>query len=329
MKRILLVLSLMGSAVASHASFELLLQIDRVPNAYQIKRFDPMSGTYLGSFGQGWLTDPQNLVLRNGVLYVLDTMSRTASGGGRIHKFNPNTGELLGTVVLPAGWGRVANGSSFQIDSSGNFYVADAQTNANSSFVNKYTSAGGYITTGYWPPSGNTFVTGVVVNETASRLYMSSFTNGTIEVYNTTNQTAALQTISAPGGALSLVRNSNYLYYTLNSGSPSIYRGLVNGDGSLGVFTGFSMSSASYQIGIGFGHDPYGYAVGLLSSGAYGFTRFNSASMDMMGSFGSGQLTSPWGNPVLIIAPEPSSVAGMAFGLWVLGRRRKSRATLD
>lgn len=329
MKRISLVLSLMGFAVASHASFELLLQIDRVPNAYQIKRFDPMSGTYLGSFGQGWLTDPQNLVLRNGVLYVLDTMSRTASGGGRIHKFNPNTGELLGTVVLPANWGKVGNGSSLQIDSGGNFYVSDAQGTANSSFVNKYTPTGGYIGFGYWPPSGSTNVTGVVLNETANRLYLSSLNNATIEVYNTTTQTGVLQTISSPGGALYLVRNNNYLYYTLNFGSPSIFRGAINGDGSLGAFTAYSMSSANYHIGIGFGHDPYGYAVGQLSSGSFGFTRFNSASMDMMGTFGSGMLTSPWGNPVLITAPEPSSVVGMVVGLWVLGRRRRSRATLD
>ncbi|MCE9558780.1 MAG: PEP-CTERM sorting domain-containing protein [Armatimonadetes bacterium] len=307
-------------AGTTHASFEMLMQIDTMSgglNASVIKRFDPVTGVYLGAFGLGYLTNPQCLQYKNGILYVLDTVNTTALGGGRIHKFNPNTGEILGTIVLPPSWGKVNFGSQFSMDASGNFYVADGQ--ATNSYVNKYSPTGGYISNGFWPSLGSSQLYGSSFNDAANRLYVGNIATSTIEVYNPTSQAAAIQSLAAPNGPLFMTQANGYLYYIPNFAG-SVYRSAIAADGSLGVATAFAGYTGSH--GVGFGHSPYGYA-STFNGTNWSINRFNGITMDPLGTFGTGLLQNPWSNPVVVVAPEPGSLVALGIAGMLLLRRRK------
>lgn len=302
------------------ASFELLFTIDRLPDPV-VKRFDAVSGTYLGSFGLGYLQHPAALQVRNGVLYVLDSAAENTAGAGRIHKFNPNTGEALGTVTLSSSWGYASQYSSFDMDPVGNFYVSDYRPT--SSFVNMYTPAGGYVSNFYWPRTGGTRASGVALDASKNRLYISNYTTGNISVYDSTNPGNALQTVTYTGQGSRLSINNGILYANTFVSGTSLARWSIGSNGLLTALSDLSFPVITGPLGApGFGHNPYGFFNSVGTNGTtYYITRFNTENGDYLGSFGSANLSSPTGNPVLIIAPEPSTGLAALVGLALLRRR--------
>lgn len=86
-------LSLIGLPVLSAASFDLALVSDSGTDS--IQRFDPISGTYLGSFGGGILVDPKGVVVNQAQnrAFVLDAAARVSI-------WDYNTGEFVSSFNL-------------------------------------------------------------------------------------------------------------------------------------------------------------------------------------------------------------------------------------
>ncbi len=325
MKSISLALLLVATSVAAHGSYELLMQIDNsgVP---AVRRIDPYTGASFGSFGGGYLRRPQSLAYRNGVVYVLDTVGNGV-GQGRIQRYNPSTGELLGVIPLPGTWGKVNDGSTLDIDSAGNFFVSDAgASGGNISYVNQYTPNGGYLAGRFWSTSGsNAFDTGIALNEAKSRLYVANDASGSIDVYNTTASSEAIQSVVTPGKALWMTSNNGFLYYTTNTATGVAHRISINAStGALGTITDFNLAPGMINSrGFGIGHTPVMYT-SQFDGTKWSISRFNSETLDFMGSVAAGVNANPWGNIVVITAPEPSTMVVLGLSTLVLWRRKRS-----
>ncbi len=317
-----------GLSGLSHASYELLMQIDLAASGGpMVRRFDPVSGSSFGSFGQGYLHNPQSIAYRNGVLYVLDYFG-TGNGAGRIVRFNPSTGEPLGAFSLGSVWGKVSSGSGMTITPSGTFLISDATNSSTFSYVNEYAVDGSYLFNRYWFLSNNHVSRAVAFNAAANRVYLSDVTGGTVEVFNYSSGTSvSIQSVGAPNWALFSTIIGNYLYYSSDVQSGNIYRYQINGDGSLGGVSSFNPSNFAMvnTLGIGGGHSPFAYAAQMNGSGAWSYSRFNSITGEPYGSFGSGVMAKPWGNIEVITAPEPASALGLVLGVAAIAARRRRR----
>lgn len=90
-------LALFGGAATSHASYELMLVGDVTDR--EIDRYDPVTGTYLGSFGKGFLSSVTDVKVDSstGRAYVADYSA------GRIKTFDYSTGLYLGSFTASTG----------------------------------------------------------------------------------------------------------------------------------------------------------------------------------------------------------------------------------
>jgi|GEM_PF-1352170 len=324
MKRFSLLVSLGLLAGQAFGSFELLMQIDRdVSGAPAIRRFDPVSGAYLGAFGQGYLANPTAMVFRNGVLHVLDNRG-TGAGAGRVLRFNPYTGEPLSMVALSTTWGKVGIASGLDLTPNGNYLVSDSQVSGNSTYVNEYLADGSYLFGRVWASSAGGITRGIALNSASNKIY--SARGAFVDVFDsTTGSTSAVQSIAAPGAALFVSIIGNYLYYSADALTEQVYRALIKSDGTLDAFSAIDPSpvASSNTLGVGHGHSPFAYATQRNFAGTWSFSRFNSVTGDSLGSFGSGVMISPWGNIEVIAAPEPGTMLALGAGLAVLLRNSR------
>lgn len=321
MKIVCLVLSLVASTSA-FCSYEVLMQIDRDNDGPCVRRFDPYTGAYLGSIGRGYLYDPVDMVYRNNVVHVLD---RGHGGGvGRVFQFNASTGEPIANFALATAWGKVGSISSLTLTPSGTYLISDSTLTSGASYVNEYTATGGYLTARYWSRSGSR-LSGVALNTSNNRFYVSSVDDGKVLSYNyLTGITTPVQEVGASNGPLFMTAIGNYLYYSSNTGVDKIFRSAIGADGTLGSFAAFdpSLLTGGAVIGVGGGHAGFGYACQWLGS-QYEYTRFSTNTLDPLGTFGGGVMKYPWGRIEVIIAPEPATMIALAGGLALLVKRRK------
>lgn len=308
---------------SAFASFEVLMQIDRDSGENPaVRRFDPYTGAYLGSIGRGYLKDPVDIVYRNNVVHVLE---KGSNGIGRIFQFNASTGEPIANFALSNSWGKVGILSSLTLTPTGSYLVSDYTLTNNASYVNEYTSSGGYLTSRYWAQSGSRLC-GVQLNSTNGRVYAASVNDNKIVCYNyAIGNSTAVQEVAAPGGPIFMSTIGNYLYYSANTVGDTIYRTPIGADGSLGPVVGFDPSIAvgSPIIGVAGGHTGFGYVCQYAGS-QYQYARFSTNTLDPMGTFGDGVMRTPWGRIEVIVAPEPASMIGLALGIASLTRRRKT-----
>jgi DNA-binding beta-propeller fold protein YncE len=106
-------ISVFGVFLVAHtasASYELLLVADTVNKS--IRRFDPQSHAYFGSFGDDILQNPIGLAVDPslGVCYVAEASSFL------IHVYNYSTGEYIRGLTI----GASSPGPRLSLDSSGN-----------------------------------------------------------------------------------------------------------------------------------------------------------------------------------------------------------------
>lgn len=316
------------SAVA-WGSYELLMQIDMdfggVP---AIRRFDPVSGAYLGAFGAGYLRDPSQMIYRNGELYVLDSVGPLVAQG-RIHRFNPSTGAILGTIALPSGWGKAGGNSGFSILANGNFLVSDGVTGS-ASFLNEYTPTGAYLANRFWGGATGAAYFGMAYSEAYRRIYAVNAGTNSIDVFDYNSSGAfntPVQSFLVAGGPIQMNIFGGYVYYTAQSTYDYVHRFPILGNGNLGTVETLDPSIATYlrTRGAGVGHSPYAYTMqqnGTTSK--WSFQRFNHVTKDPLGTFGEGIVLNPRGNPEIIAAPEPATLVALGAGMLALRRRRKS-----
>ncbi len=307
----------------AHASYELLMVADSV--AKTIKRYDPISGASFGTIGTGYLTAPLSVSMSGGVLYALDQVS-AGFGGTRIRKFNPSTGEYLGSFPLSSSWGKSGAGSQLVMGPSGYAYVSDSQVSG-SGYVNRYGPGSGAYGT-FYGQEGNSFATGVALSADESLVYSAGLSSSKIYWHN--SSTGALMgsaPLPASSSPVHMVRDGNRLYVACESPAAQLRVFTIGANGALATAGTYSYSQFGYGavVGIAVGHNNAVYVSGVTNNtGKLAIHRLDGITGDYMGEFGGGTLSSPFGMAI-ITAPEPTTLAAWGLGALLLARRRRSR----
>lgn len=311
-------------AQGQSGSYELLAVVDQSNRV--IRRFDPISGNSLGTFGSGYLTSPSGIQLRNGLAYVLDHSGAAALGNARVKVFNYSTGLFLQSSPLSAAWGFAWNDSTLKLEGT-SYAVSDANPFNGSSYVTVYDS------------SGNPLVYQGGVNAPSPVIYSSELSangliryrsfNGSI-AWLTSSQTtfsnALTGTVVSAGINSQLLRVDSTLY-ALNSTNSLIRRFSIAGNGALSetgtiALPGFQANSLR---GLARGHGNT-----LYVSGQDGTTVTSARILKLDGLTGDlyNAITLPGVGAVrsmdTVIAPEPGTLLAMGVGLAALARRRRA-----
>ncbi|MCE9558455.1 MAG: hypothetical protein K8R88_05840 [Armatimonadetes bacterium] len=304
-----LALLALGFAVNASASFELALISDRTANV--VHRMDPVTGAYLGSFGQNFLNAPGGVVLdqANNTVYVADT--------NRVTRWNYNTGDYLGTFVTNSG----AVTSFSQNQSDGSFNIAT------SGGIRRYTMGGSFIRT-YTSTSGFGYQSGLLAND------------GFYYVNTHTTTSVRQDRLNAGSGALIETRTwacdrylplggNNYINLYSYGVAPASNYYEVDTLNSGPINTGAFLISAIKDVSGGaIGHNGIVYAVGLdaavTTRGA--ICKIDPVALSNGSAYGTSFLQNPSGIAV-VVAPEPGGVFALALGATLILRtRRKAKA---
>lgn len=302
-----------GLAVPAAASYELLLVLDG--STKSVHRFDPQSGAYFGSFGGGWLNNPQSMVMdqSSNTCYIRDTQA--GAGIGDIIAFNYNTGER----VTGGGGGMAFQGSPVQMARravNGDFYTSGT------SDVYQYNSSGTFISSRLGlndlgglciGPDGNLYITNTVSNIVFK--YSTSVPIGSASILS-----SSAATTDFGDGQLTFGGSSVRGYFA------TAFPRVMSFDPNTYAFTQINMTNFSATKGVAFGHDDVLYTVGVDSAGTAGIVqRFDTRLGVLGGTFGSGVLVNPL-SAACVVAPEPITMIGFGLGisLLVIRRRKKS-----
>jgi len=276
------------------ASYELLMVADGLTDS--VHRYDSMTGTYLGSFGSGYMSAPAHITADSttGRAYVTNFIARN------VQTWDYSTGVLLNEwSVSGTPWGitRLATGNLLVGTSTG---------------VKEYTITGtkvrdflGLYGVGTDGTNIYTAADNQVRKFSPSGLLLGTFSSGTDTIF----QFAFRQgTAYGTGGT-----NSAY-FGSFNSVTMSGY-------GQLPV----SNLASGYRIdGIAMGHANFAYLSGRLpldpTKGV--ISRYNVAERRGYSSFGSAQLKDPRGIAT-VIAPEPGTLFALGLGVVCVFRRRR------
>lgn len=317
-----------GSVVAAHASFELML----LPGADgRIHRYDPVNNINLGSY-RTFSTTTMVTADLNGTSYS------STNGNTQFYAHNYSTGLASGSVT-----GATSNIASLVVN--GSLYVMTT------SGVSKYNTitgsfqgqvlAGGTTTFRAMTSYGNRMIvlgynsTGAITSQTFD---MTTLVSSVVNTYGTT------ATIGSNMGRAASIRNEilntslvGFTYIT-NSGSLAFARIPVNSDGTITNLT--LTQSFPTQIITGnllpsvlAGHNSV-YLYGQDSTTATdarliqyemgtGLTQNTSTAFTAPGLFRTGSHNF---QAAILVAPEPGTMIGLGLGLAAILKRRRSRA---
>lgn len=304
-----LALLALGFAVNASASFELALISDRTANV--VHRMDPVTGAYLGSFGQNFLNNPGGVVLdqANNTVYVADT--------NRVTRWNYNTGDYLGTFATASG--TVTSFSQNQSDGSLNVTSGGG--------IKRYNTAGTLIRT-YTSTSGFAYQSGILANDgfyyvstrTGSNRRLDRF-NASTGVFISSQQWFADRYVPRTG--------NTYVNLFSNAAAPSPSYVEVDTLNSGAALSAFDTTIALREVSGGaFGHNGLLYVVGLDAAAPTrgGIIKFDLVSSTSGSVYGTSFLQNPSGIAV-VVAPEPGGVFALALGATLILRtRRKPQA---
>ena len=295
----------------AQASFELGLVLDA--GTRSVHRFDMESGAYFGSFGAGWLNDPQAIMLdqANNRVWVVD--NDAASARVKILGFNYNSGGREGSAVTSSGYiepiqaVRRANGE-FIISGSG--------------LTDRFSSTGTFLGSmllsgsnqgGIGIGSDGFLYTAVHSTQTVVR---TSQTSGTVLA------TSAASVFGTTGEGQMIANNGRMYFATGLSTVFSIQEGFANGG------TGFLQLNAtnfSATKALGVGHNKIMYIAGRNAANTAGLIeRWDPVISSFGGTFGGSVLQNPVSMAV-VVAPEPGTLLALG-GLTLAVVRRRRRA---
>lgn len=308
---------------AAHASYELLFAVDST--AKVVRRYDPITGTSLGTFGQGLLNTPASVVANSdGTAWVLETIG-SADRSVRFKLFNYSTGTLLRVVSTSLqNWGFAS--ADAQLAVLGNRLIAsEGGVNLDGSFVVEWDQSGNRVR--YHGGTSTTPMIGVAIGNGGQHVYRAMGTkiywNGINDPSDNSNN--ALGTVTQGANIRHLVTVGSELYSINQAGALTRYSIAANGaltqTGSV-TLTGFSTSSTH---GIAVGHDRTIFVGGTdLATPTNGrILRVDGRTLDILGAVNTVGLSSGLRGMDLVVAPEPGTMAALAVGVAALLRRRK------
>ena len=307
MRRACITLLLACSGLSAHASFDLVMAVDR--DTKSVHRFDGSSGISLGSFASGYLTNPQSITISGSTAHVLDVVG----SAGRVRRFNYNTGEYLGSTSLNS-FGFGPSGLSLLIGPSGE-YIASAGSFSGVGGFDPVTGSRMYA---YFTPSagnqGAVIVGGFLYNVESS----GAMGWGPLPSTSTTNFPSNT-TLSGAGNPWQLA-TAGGLIYTMNQSTNAI-----RSYSQTGVATGLvaSLTSMINCKGLAMGHNNVMYAAGLSNVSSTGrIARLDTRTGESLGFINASQMTSPVSLAVRM-APEPATMAMLGIGALSLLRKRR------
>ncbi len=306
--KIITLLALAGASVVAHASYELMLLPDTA--THSILRYDPITGTSLGSFGGLYLAGGVDAVIADpttGRAYVHDVVSN------KISAFNYSTGEFIKSIPVPgtaATWAgafsRINGGGGFIFSSYGsNAYRYDANMNLKAT---------------YSVPSGQSGVGSVAMAQDGFVYAVSNPGNNVLR-YAYAGGGAVANSSSIPGSnfslqlvfqgntGLTIQANVNKMY-RVDAGSPPTYSLLKD------------LGSAYFAYSLAYGHGNLAY----ISSFRNSDSKYVIHAIDTSDGSGLQDFVVPGGYRGIdvIVAPEPAGLTATAIGLVALiGLRRR------
>ena len=310
-KKISFAAGLVAIASVSNASFELGLVLDA--GTRSVHRFDMESGAYFGSFGAGWLNDPQAIMLdqANNRVWVVD--NDALSSRVKILGFNYNSGGRDGSVPISLGYSepiqavRRANGE-FILSGSG--------------LSERFSSTGTILSSMY---SGGGNQGGIAIGADGFLYTVVHATQTVVRTSQTSGTVLATSAASVFGttGEGQMVANNGRMYFATGLGTVfSIQEGFANGG------TGFLQLNAtnfSATKALGVGHNKIMYIAGRNAANTGGLIeRWDPVISSFGGTFGGSVLQNPVSMAV-VVAPEPGTLLALGgLTLAVVRRRRKA-----
>lgn len=304
-------LSLIGLPVLSSASFDLALISDSGTDS--IQRYDPISGTYLGSFGGGILVDPKGVVVNQAQnrAFVLDATAR-------ISTWDYNTGEFISSFNL-VGIATYMNANS---DGTLNIALADR--------VRRITQGGAFLTE--YVRNGTFGVQQGIVGGDGF-FYMSTRTGDSPRLERFTASGTFLAGVTWVADRVLSVPTSGTpsgsVYNAINAfeygGSMSIEYDHLDFGPSGVMFTNTTV--LSNPSGIAPGHAGMTYIAGKIRATPTqgGVLRFDRTTGVIGTAFGQATLQNPTGIAT-VVAPEPGTMIALGIGIGALLRKRKNSA---
>lgn len=317
MKKLLLV-ALLAQPLHAFASYEMALVLDRT--AGSIKRYDPISGAYLGSFGTGiYGASAFNLMLDQGTNRVA-VGSSSANSPNSTQYFDYNIGNYLYDRTFLYGLSYASKNGA---------YIASRETYSNT-YLLSYDAEGNYL--GWVFASGSTLA--MVAQSAANRYYAVDMSNGGrlafwSAMYSTAPTYTAIPNFSSSfgfGGELAVSGNRlAFVSGTGAAGTARLWCGDLSGTGSVTNIRSYDLSSryqSTFHVTFGHNDDLYIGAQNYAGDGKYRVARYNFTNGGYRGEFGVGGF-SDIGGLAFVAAPEPGTWAAMGLGALILLRRRK------
>ena len=309
--RSLFLCALIGVVATSHASFDLLLVPDQGsafgPVYNRIHRYDGDTGAYLGFFNAGTSSIGSMAAdSANGTAYIY--------AASRIYGYDYSTGVqnyASGTLVNVQSI-KVFNGALYALTNSSLLRINTA-TNTTTLLLS---ASGVAFRDIAFLPNGSY----AIIDETGSRLMGYSSTN-------VLSATATLPSYSALGNIAWDGASANGLVaqYRQTTTSSIIVQARVSFPGSFGSFSSstYLSSFAQNSIDLESAHDGT-WLLARNNSGtlsAYLRNRFDSP----VNGFAMPQVNTPGGHMAVVLAPEPGTMAALAFGLGAVVRMRRKK----
>ena len=299
-------LLLAGACLSSTsiASFELMLVADL--NGRDIDRYDAVTGTYLGSFGFGYLTNPTDVDVdsASGLAYVTDSTS------SNIRVFNYNTGELV----------------RYWSTSTSNSFI----TKLNSG--NILTSAFGNVNSYQFTPTGSlvriqsTNVAQVLGHaQTADgNIWWSDLTaRGLWKATETaSNPTLAYSYLNVSGQGFLSASGNELASSDFASGTQLKVTRYMTSGGVVTSEVSVSLGTTASEVvgGTAFGHNGVLYAAVGSASGSRYATWLRGDNAVTMRSLSGTQYAQ---GMTIVNAPEPASLVAVGAGILALARRKR------
>lgn len=285
----------------------------------KVHRFDGISGSYLGAFGEGEVTATSEIAAYSAgnVCFIRNTPS------GVIYRYNYNTGEFLGALTG-------ITGAYFNLLSDGTFLTVTPTS------MRRFNQAGAQLES-FLPPTGGAFI--------QDRGFAAQLSNGRIMVH-ATNVTGAKGFTSYVLGNASSGPFTRYAGVGTNIGGLSAsglnvaFKGnFVFELSSVWAFSaaGAWLTAIDNALLPSFLTSPTDTAYG--HGGRYFVSGINAANAaqgivarvdgfpggGMRGSFGTSILKTPV-SMTTVVAPEPGTMLALAAGVGLLVRKRRQKS---
>jgi hypothetical protein len=314
---VFLCLGLGCAATSAFASFELVMVGDSTTG--KVHRFDGISGSYLGAFGEGEVTSTSEIAAHVGS----DTCFIRNSTSGLIYRYNYNTGEFMGAT--PG-----VSGAYFSILSDGTFLTVST------TLMRRYNQSGTLLET-FLPPTGGAFI--------QDRGFAAQLSNGRIIAHATNSAgtkgfTSYVLGIAFAGPFTGYTSSGNNVGGISASGLSIAFKGNFGTDlssswtfNAAGNLTGNADNSSlplvlSSATDTAFGHANRYFVSGINpANAAQGIVaRVDGISGGgNRGTFGTSILKTPV-SITTVVAPEPGTMLALSAGIGLLVRKRRQKS---